>query len=134
LKTKESDILAREINKQVITNVTIGDKVFVELRQYGCTWYESLGLDRFEYLKYVIPFEYKEWKNQAHRKILIESELTGDSWFVSNLWIRQFGSRKVFDETSMVLIDEQFLVQHPEVLGETNRERVINRCKTNLGL
>jgi hypothetical protein len=106
----------------------------VELRQYGCAWYESLSLEDYEHRKYVIAFKYKEWKNEGHRKISIESELTGDIWTVGNLWVKQFGSRKELDQTHMFLIDEQFIVDHPAIIGDTNRDRVINRCRTSLGI
>jgi hypothetical protein len=134
MKTEESKVIAKEINSQAITNVNVDDKVFVDLRQYGCGWYESLELEDFEHRRYVIPFKYTEWKNESHRKITIESQLTGDIWTVNNLWVKQFGSMKEFDQTCMILIDEQFIVDHPAIIGETNRDRVINRCRTNLGI
>jgi hypothetical protein len=134
VRLEEAKVMTREINSQAIVNVDVGQTVFVNLRQYGCGWYETLNLPYYEYRKYVIIFKYTEWKGAAHRKICIESELTEDSWTVCNLWVKQFGSCRDFDPDSMTLIDEQFLVDRPEILGETTRERVIARCKTHLGL
>jgi hypothetical protein len=133
-RTDVAKTMASEINAEAIQNVEVGSKVFVELRQYGCGWYESLGLDDYEHRKYVIPFEYTSWKGSGHRKIQIESELTGDVWTVSNLWVKQFGSVKIFDANYMILIDEEFILKFPALIGETNREDVLARCREHLGI
>jgi hypothetical protein len=50
--------IASHINKTPITCVNVGDEVYVNLRQYGCTWYEGPRLPDFEHVDYVLLFKY----------------------------------------------------------------------------
>jgi hypothetical protein len=131
-RTDIAKTVASTTNKEIITSVDVGTKVYVSLRQYGCGWFESLELPDFEHIKYVILFEYTEWKSPAHKKINIHSELTLDSWLVGNLWIRQFGTTTIFDPDTMRLVDEKFLLEYPDILGQTHREEVLARCRLTL--
>jgi hypothetical protein len=78
--------------------------------------------------------EYTEWVGNQHRKIRIECELMEDTWTVNHLWVKQFGSLTVFDPAKMILIDEQFILNHPEILSERRRELTLQRCREVLGL
>jgi hypothetical protein len=133
-RTDVAKTIAKSVNAETITSVDVGTKVYVNLRQYGCAWFESLDLPDFEHTKYVILFEYTEWKSDTHKKIRITSELTLDSWMVANLWIRQFGTTTVFDPLTMHLVDEKFLLEHPNILGETHRQEVLARCRANASI
>jgi hypothetical protein len=127
-------VITAEINAAPITAVDVGVRVFVSLRQYGSVWFEELAFEDFEYKLYVLPMEYTEWVGNQHRKIRIECELLEDIWTVNHLWVKQFGSLTVFDPAKMILIDEQFILNHPEVLSERRREQTLQRCRETLGL
>jgi hypothetical protein len=127
-------VIAAEINASPIVEVNVGSKVFVNLRQYGSKWYEELGLEQFEYKKYMLPMEYTEWVGNQHRKIRIHCEIMDDVWNVNHLWVRQFGSVLIFDPGTMILIDEQFIFNHPEILSDRRREMILARCRNVLGL
>jgi hypothetical protein len=135
VRTEEAKAITREINNTAITEVDVNDSVWVDLRQYGCEWYESLQLPDYEFRKYVILFTYQKWKGNDHKKIVIKSDLTLDEWTVNHLWVKQFGT--IYDHKlpeNAVKIEEQYLIDHPEILGETHREFVLNKCRWVLGL
>jgi hypothetical protein len=125
-------VISREINSAPITVVAPGDVVFVDLRQYGSDWYEILGLEEYQYRKYVLQFEYGEWRGRNKRKIEISCDLTMDEYVVGHLWIQQFGSTKNFDATRMILIDAQFILDHPDITSSNRREKVLQHCRNVL--
>jgi hypothetical protein len=127
-------VISREINSAPITAVNVGDTVFVDLRQYGCEWYESLELEAYQYRKYVLQFEYGEWKGSNRRKIEVSCDLMMDEYVVNHLWVQQFGSIKKFDEANMVLVGAQFILDHPDITSSNRREQVLQHCRDVLGL
>jgi len=134
-RQKEEKIRAAEIRKSVITTVNIGDKVYVDLRQYSQgQWYDNLPLaDRYE-KKYVMLFEYQKWQNDDCKKIWIYCSLNDDGYYVDHLWIKLFGSVKVFDPGRMILIDEKFVLEYPEIAtSERNREEILQKCRDLVG-
>jgi hypothetical protein len=127
-------VITAEINAAPITAVDVGVRVFVSLRQYGSVWFEELALEDFEHKLYVLPMEYTEWVGNQHKKIRIECEVLEEIWTVNHLWVKQFGSLRVFDPARMILIDEQFVLNHPEILSERRRDQTLQRCREALGL
>jgi hypothetical protein len=128
-----AQIRATEIKKKQITDVDVGDSVFVDLRQYNVSgWYDQLPLDDLHHKKYVLKYRYDRWTSNKKRKIHIVCDLTDDHYHVDNLWVKQFGSTKIFNPETMIMMDEQFLIDHPEVLSDRNRAQIVQRCKDAL--
>ena len=47
----------QQLNRSVITDVEPGVRVFVDLRSYGATWYQQLGLPDADHNTYVVAYE-----------------------------------------------------------------------------
>ena len=56
------------LNKENITEVDIGDVVFLDLRFFGDYWYESLGLPDWPTTSYVMKFTYTHWFHRTSHK------------------------------------------------------------------
>jgi hypothetical protein len=128
-RLERSRQVAAEINRTPITAVDVGTKVYVDLRSYGSVWYETLPLDDKDHLTYVLVYEYAEWVGTMNRKIWVRCELLDEYFDVPHLWVRRYGSNKTFDVENMILVDENFILAHPELVSERNREIVLQRCR-----
>ena len=128
-RLERSRQVAAEINRPPITAVDVGTKVYVDLRSYGSVWYETLPLDDKDHLTYVLVYEYAEWVGTMNRKIWVRCELLDEYFDVPHLWVRRYGSNKTFDVENMILVDENFILAHPEIVSERNREAVLQRCR-----
>jgi hypothetical protein len=68
-ETNELNIFLRLLNTCPISNyVSLGDTVYVDLRTYSATWYQSLQLPNCERLTYVVPYQYQSWVNHNNHK------------------------------------------------------------------
>jgi hypothetical protein len=130
-RQKEEKQRATEIRKSVITSVDVGDIVYVDLRQYSVgTWYDELPLEDKYSKKYVLKFIYERWQDDRRKKIWISCPLNDDGYYVDHLWIVMFGTNKVFDPGKMILIEEKFVLQYPEIVtSERNRDEIVQRCR-----
>jgi len=106
-----------ELNRTPITAVAPGDKVLVDLRSYGATWYQNLGLPNCDFITYVIEYVYSKWSGAKHFKIEAKCDVFNETFIVDHLFVKQYGSNKVFLENSMVLIDVLFVQKYPQVLS-----------------
>ena len=110
-----SNRLISEMNKRPITEVAIGDSVYVDLRSYSATWYSQLPLPDRDLLTYVVIFRYTAWTTPAHRKIHARCDVFNEEWDIDHLFVHMYGSCRVFNAETMRLIDREFIVQYPQV-------------------
>jgi hypothetical protein len=133
-KAKEAAVLQSQMDRRPIADVVPGDKVYVCLRQYGSIWYEELRLHDFEHVDYVFEAFYEEWANDTRKRIWIHIPITDEHYKVGNSWILQFGSVRDFDEERMFLVDQQMILDNPEILSEREREANLERIRKELNL
>jgi hypothetical protein len=109
--------------------VTTGDVVYVDLRSYGAAWYASLDLADKDHKTYVFEYRYLDWIGNRHKKIWVIADLLLEEYQVQTLWVKQWGSNKILDVDTMVLMDHNFVIIHPEVLSNDNRDAVLDKCR-----
>jgi hypothetical protein len=103
--------------REDITTVTVGDQVFVDLRFFGDIWYEQLGLPDFESSCYVMPFTYTHWYHRtSKKKISARFDLNDQSYAFDNYLVFAWGSKKVFDAATMILVDDTLAASFPKIV------------------
>ena len=119
------------IRKLAITAVQPDDLVYVELRcAFGLEWYDTLSIpDKYDVI-YVVVVQYIKWRDRHHKfiqpKVLVLDEVMRD-W--DNYDVVSFGSSKNLTD-DMYVIDETFVVQHPEIIDPKNRDRLLRMYAT----
>lgn len=105
------------LNKKPITEVTLDSIIYyVDLRNYGEAWYQSLNLPDAYHTKYVFPHVYTAWSNRKHTKIDVKNITTGEVYIAVNHWfVFAYGSNIIFDSATMQLIDMEFMQKYPGV-------------------
>jgi hypothetical protein len=127
----------RQKNKLEIMLVEPGDEVYVNIRFYGHQWYELLNLPRWEFVRYVVKFKYGDWCNGSlgnplyHRHINSSCAVLNETWpRMNHNFVSMWGSTKIFDKATMVLVDHQLLVKFPAISEDPNQRT--KRGKTSL--
>jgi phospholipid-translocating ATPase len=115
LRLKESQKRLAEINKTPITAVKPGDTVYVDLRCYGANWYQNLRLPDCDFKTYVVVYTYTRWI-KPNIKIEAVCDIFKETFPLDHVFVKMYGSVFTFDESLMVLIDEDFVSRHPQVL------------------
>jgi hypothetical protein len=117
----------REINRKAITEIIPGDKVYVDLRSYGASWFQNLELPFKPGQRYVIHYEYRHFSGKLHNHIHCYNRIFDEDFIVDHLFVFSWGQNKLFDNLSMVLIDIPFVLAHPKVLPDNSRQELLNR-------
>ena len=107
------------------------DIVYVELRcAFGLDWYDTLSIPHKYDNIHVVAVQYIKWRDRHHKfiqpKVLVLDEVMRD-W--DNYDVISYGSTKVLTE-NMVVIDESFVVRHPEIVDPKNRDRLLRMYQT----
>jgi len=118
LDTTLADQFIHDIRKRDITNVSVGDTVFVDLRFFSDDWYEQLGLPDWRTSSYVVEFVYTKWyhKNQSKKKISATFTLANHSFGMDTYCVYCWGSHKIFDATTMILVDKAMIASFPRIV------------------
>ena len=113
------------IRKLAITAVQPDDLVYVERRcTFGLEWYDTLSIsDKYDVI-YAVVVQYLKWRDRHYKfiqpKVLVLDEVMRD-W--DNYDVVRFGSAKTLTD-DMHVIDETFIVQHPEIIDPKHRDRM----------
>jgi hypothetical protein len=102
------------INKSPITEVVVGDRVYVDLRSYGHIWFDSLDLPEALQKCYVVEYVYTKISN-SRRTIWASCAVFQEMWRLNHVFVMDYGAVKIFDPRLMVLIDDAFLRSQPSV-------------------
>jgi hypothetical protein len=125
----EASLIRVALNKTPITEIQIGDTVFVDLRYYSAEWYSKLQLPDWEHRSYVVPFIYEKWADKKRTKVVAFCKIFDERHRnLSHDFVVRYGSAKEFSP-NMTLIDEQFCLQFPQVLPEESREKLLRRYR-----
>ena len=114
--TKQLSIL----KKTPITAVKPNDIVYVDLRCYSSSWYQTLPLPDKDHITYLIKYKYTKWLNKTYTKIQATAPLFKETWSLDHLFVQFYGSKSLEEweripNIQIQLIDEAFLKQHPEI-------------------
>ena len=112
-------------NKLPITEVVPGDSVYVDLRFYGAdpevpgeNWYRFLSLPDLDFKTYVVQFEYVKLL-QRNRRITMKCDIMGDIFTWDHCTVMEWGTSKIFDSSTMVLVDENLVKKHPDIVDRS---------------
>ena len=107
--------------------MSIGDTVYVDLRAVkGCDTYDALNLPNANFSRYVCECTYTKWIDRNHLKIDAKCpvlDVTFRDW--DSLQVYKFGTTKVFNPDSMVLVTPELCVRYPKILESRNRSKLL---------
>lgn len=103
-----------DILKSPITEVVPNDEVFVDIRSYGADWYATLNLPDLHVKTYVVVYKYISLSRNM-RKIRAHCILFDEIFDLDHLFVKEYGSVKTFDSSTMILIDDNFVARFPQV-------------------
>lgn len=103
--------------KKVITEVKVGDLVYIDLRSFSLEdngeWYESLGLPHPYEQKYVVEGKYaKAARFDKGKQIAIQYEVLKKKQDYNYPFIKWYGTDKTLT-SDMILVDSAFIKKHP---------------------
>jgi hypothetical protein len=104
-----------EINKTPITEFTIGEEAYMNLRFFGYEKYKSFQLPNHERITYITRITYGNLsKNKCD--ININIHMFKKKYLVKHEFIIMYGNYKKIDtQNNMVLVDDEFILSHPTV-------------------
>jgi len=117
---KDSKKFISDMNKENIIEVSPGDTVYVDIRSHGnYAWYNSIGLDKSDFLTYVVECRYGKYKSITNKKMIwINYPLFNEKYCVDRSFVLFYGSEKIFLEGAMILIDDEMLAKYPMILAK----------------
>jgi hypothetical protein len=114
---------ADNLNRQAITEVKPGDTVFVDLRWYGAEWYRQLNLPDKDFKIYVVPFIYESYKSSRGRYYIKGfSAVMKDRFTFDHVFVKEYGSVKLFEPASMILVNEDFIKSYPQIFDRSGEQ------------
>lgn len=125
--TSEATKFIHDMNKEDITQVHPGDKVFVDIAWYGNEWAMNLNLKDVHPKVYVFEFEYlyyyhdltrgKKPKPDVSRKLITAyCPIMDKTYKMTTHQVYGYGSNRIFNDTTMVLITTDHVAQCPQLL------------------
>ena len=120
--------MSQTMRNQPITNVTVADVIYVDLRHIkGFDVFDMLGLPNAYFTEYVCECRYVRWVGAGQKKIEAKCQVLDvlcRNW--DSLDVYMFGSNKVL-LPSMTLVTERLCVQYPNILERHNRGKLHKR-------
>jgi hypothetical protein len=109
-----ADRMCKELRNSDITEVNVGDRVYVDLRSYGATWYGNLGLPNCDTVTYAAEYVFTQW-DKGRRRIKCACAIFAEEFVVDRVFIQMYGMQAVLP-ANWILIDETFTKEFPQVL------------------
>jgi hypothetical protein len=107
-----------------------GATCYVDLRTWSdpsLTWYYSLNLPEPDLRTYVVLVHYEKWAHPKHLLITVRCDLFNLSWDADSYWVYAHGYQTAFNPDTMILIDVDFALAHPQVLPSSERKAFLKR-------
>jgi hypothetical protein len=105
-----------KLNKMPITEVTAGEKVFVDLRSWGELWYDAQTyLPDMYHTQYLVEGEYVAFTEKKCKANLVCSLVSTAPYLVDHYFVKAYGSIKQFPSEKAVLVDASFLKRYPQL-------------------
>ena len=125
--------LIAEVNRCAITELSIGDTAFIDIRTDSHDWFkdEFNIIDKYD-KKYVIEYIFTHFKPRSGNRFMMARCPILDATFVcTHHFIKSYVlPNRAFDPNTMVLIDVPFVLKHPFVLHQQKRDRLIKHYST----
>jgi len=101
-------------------------RIYLDLRfwSYGSTWFEDLQLPNSDSIIYLVEAHYKNLYTHNGKKIDLKVPIFNQTLAVDNAFIFQFGSNHKFDPDKNILVNDQLIQQHPQIVK--NNEQLSN--------
>ena len=127
-----------KVNKESITELHVGDTIYVDLRAIGISWYNGLGkgsltpvLPNEDENTYVLKCKVTEWVNNQQTKVKVWCDCLKLEFLWNHERVLCWGRYSKLT-TDMTLVDEEFLKRYPQVVAcskkyRTGGERVVER-------
>jgi len=127
LSSSEAVKYINDINKEDITQVEPGDVVYVDIAWYGNEWSMNLGMPDIHPKVYVFEFLYTHYyhdltggrktpSNVSKKVISALCPVLNEKFKMTTHNVYGYGSNKILDEGSMVLITAKTTVLYPRIL------------------
>lgn len=114
------------LNKLAITEVSPGDKVYVDIRSYqgngASVWYDTLDLPE-KYIKtYVVEYQYLDWlpptRTRGYHCMISAKcdafdEIYSGTTALNHYFVHCWGANKVFDNDTMILLSRDDVKKLP---------------------
>jgi hypothetical protein len=121
-----------QLNATAITEVNPGNIVFVDLRSYGADWYESLELPLSDLKTYVVQYRYQRWiDNKVKLRIKAHCHVFCETFTVNHDFVLRYGSVFDFNPDTMILVDEPFVLQYPDLMPGPRPRQKLKGGRTN---
>jgi len=111
---EESKTFIREKGKNSITGYTVEQEVYLDIRFYGGIWFDRLDLPDSDTTTYVSKFRITTC---SRKRLDMTNSLTGETCACKAYDIYCFLHTN-FDDSNMIVIDEEFLVKYPQIAQE----------------
>jgi hypothetical protein len=102
------------LKQSVISEVTPGDVVYVDLRSYGADWYDTLDLPDKYLIKYLVEYRYLDFL-EAKTRIRCHCPVFNEYFIVDRDFVQRYGNRRTIPPSS-VLIDAEFCKKHSSIM------------------
>lgn len=116
---KVSNQLRREILTRAISRVKPNDRVYVNLRWFGHTWYQRLNIPEKFHTDYWIEGKYGRFLDKQKKRITIYYPVFEETHHVDNLFVEEYGANLTLPEATesiaSVLVDKEFLMNFPQI-------------------
>ena len=129
LSAVEAGRYVMKTRQMKITPEVAPERFLIDLRVLDFTWYSSLELPHSDTKLYLLETHFKQFSNKHHTRAEVYLPALDES--MKNLdyyWFESNATRLHIPEDA-VFVDEEFLVMHPQVLGEQGieRQRILER-------
>jgi hypothetical protein len=104
------------VSYRVVGDVSPGEECYVDLKAWGYDYFAALELPVTN-KTYVVRCNYLRWNDAGHKRIVLGSQIFASVFSWDAFSVFAYGMEKLFDDNVMVLVDEEFCVHYPLVLG-----------------
>ena len=80
--------------------------------------YRFLSLPNLDFETYVVPFTYVKFL-QKNKRISVKCDIMGDTLTWDHCTVSAWGTVKVFNSSTMILVDEALVTKHPDIIAKS---------------
>ena len=118
-----------QFRRMPIQGIAPGDTAYVDLRQWGEAWYQTVSLPDPATTWYVVEVRFVKWLRQNRKEIqpkavVFDEVLRGWDMYDMHVWAHY---REL--QEGMVLVTPQLVIAHPDLLNPKFRERVLRQLR-----
>ena len=111
---KEWKVRMKRINNEGFDGVSPGVVFYLELRYFGDSYYQHIGLPYADAIVYVVECEYVEWLSKKETVIVVKCKLFKQEYHFNAVIVFLYG-RNFELNGKMKLVDEEFAKEFPKV-------------------